>query len=90
MATRVKVLIAQVFHYAIATDRAESDPTSALAGAIETRTPKHMAAITDPSEIAMLMKNIEAYPRVIVRCALKFSALHLSVLFCSILDFSFL
>ena len=34
-----------------------------------------MAAITKPSEIAVLMKNINSYPRFIVRCALKFSAL---------------
>ena len=34
-----------------------------------------MAALTKPLEIAMLMKNINAYPHAVVRCALKFSAL---------------
>ena len=74
-AARVKVVIGQIFKYAIATDRAENDPTTALAGALESRTPKHMAAITNPSEIAILMRNINSYPHAVVRCALKFSAL---------------
>ena len=74
-ATRVKGIIGQVFRYAIATDRADYDPTAALKGALQTRRVKHMAAITKPSEIAVLMKNINNYPRFIVRCALKFSAL---------------
>ena len=75
MASRVKTLIGQIFRYAIATDRAENDPTSALKNALASRQHKHMAALTKPSEIAMLMKNINEYPRQIVQCALKFSAL---------------
>ena len=74
-ASRVKVIVGQIFRYAIATDRAENDPTVGLKGALQTRTPKHMATLTKPSEIAILMKNINAYPYAIVRCALKFSAL---------------
>ncbi|MBR1602185.1 MAG: tyrosine-type recombinase/integrase [Synergistaceae bacterium] len=74
-AARVRSVIGQVFRYAIATDRADYDPTAALKGALQTRRVKHMAAITKPSEIAVLMKNINNYPRFIVRCALKFSAL---------------
>ena len=74
-AARVKGVIGQVFRYAIATDRADYDPTAALKGALQTRRAKHMAAITKPSEIAVLMKNINNYPRFIVKCALKFSAL---------------
>ena len=74
-ARRVKVIVGQIFRYAVATDRAETDPTVALAGALVSRNVKHMAALTKPSDIAMLMRNIDAYPRDIVRCALKFSAL---------------
>ena len=74
-AARVKTLIGQIFRYAIATDRTESDPTIALRNALASRQPKHMAALTKPADIAMLMRNISAYPRVVVRCALKFSAL---------------
>ena len=74
-AARVKTLIGQIFRYAIATDRAENDPTVALQNALASRQPKHMAALTKPADIAMLMKNINSYPRAIVRCALKLSAL---------------
>ena len=74
-AARVKTLIGQIFRYAIATDRAENDPTVALQNALASRQHKHMAALTKPADIAMLMKNINTYPRAIVRCALKLSAL---------------
>ena len=74
-ASRVKQLIGQVFNYAIATDRAETNPTLALYGALETRKEKHYAAITEPDKIAVLMRQIDAYPYDVVRLALKFSAL---------------
>lgn len=64
-----------MFRYAIATDRAETDPTAALAGALQTRQPKHMATLTKPIDIARLIQNINAYPQPIARCALQFSAL---------------
>ena len=74
-AARVKIIIGQIFRYAIATDRAENDPTYALKGALATRVVKHMATLTDENDIFRLMKDINAYPRPIVRCALKFSVL---------------
>lgn len=74
-AARVKTLIGQIIRYAIATNRANNDPTVALKNALAPRQRKHMAALTKPSDVAMLMKNINDYPRVLVRCALKFSAL---------------
>ena len=74
-AGRIRGMIGQVFRYAIATDRAESDPTAALAGALATRQPKHMAAVTAPAEIAALMRAIRAYPHAVVRYAMEFSAL---------------
>ena len=72
-AQRVKVIIGQVFRYAIAAGYAENDPTTALQGSLETRRPK--ADLTKPSDIEMLMKNINVYPHAVVRCALNFSAL---------------
>ena len=74
-ATRVKIIIGKIFKYAIATDRADYDPTIALKGALQTRKVRHMAAITKPADIALLIKNMNSYPRFIVKCALKFSAL---------------
>ena len=74
-AVRVRAVIGQIFRYSIATDRADYDPTIVLRDALQTRRAKHMAAITKPADIALLMKNINGYPRFIVKCALKFSAL---------------
>ena len=74
-AARVKVIVGQIFCYAIATDKPENDPTVGLKGALQTRISKHMATLTNPSDIAILIKNINAYPHAVVRCALKFSAL---------------
>ena len=73
-AHRVKALIGQIMRYAIATDRMTNDPTFALKNALTNRTHKHMAAITKPSDVAVLMKNIYSYPRTLIRYALLFSA----------------
>ncbi|GHV36343.1 integrase [Synergistales bacterium] len=74
-ASRVKTLIGQIFRYAIATSRVDSDPTYALKGALQTRQEKHYSTLTDPSKIALLIRSIDAYPFAVIRCALKFSAL---------------
>jgi integrase len=74
-ASRIKQLIGQIFNYAIATDRADTNPTLALRGALQTQPEKHYATITEPEKIGVLMRQIDAYPYDIVRCALKFSAL---------------
>jgi integrase len=54
-----------VFRYAVATGRAERDPTGDLRGALPPTREKHMAAITEPAEVGTL----------IVQSALKLSAL---------------
>jgi integrase len=74
-ASIVKQIIGQIFNYAIATTRAEINPTLALRGALQTRKEKHYATITEPDKIAILVRQIDAYPYVITRCALKFSML---------------
>jgi integrase len=74
-AARVKTLIGQIYNYAIATSRAETNPTLPLAGALQTRQVKHYATLTDPTKIALLMRHIDAYPYTLIRCALRFSAL---------------
>jgi integrase len=71
----IKREIGQVFNYGIATDRTENNPTSALQGALKRTVIKHRAAITEPEKIGMLMRQIEEYPNMIVREAMKFSAL---------------
>lgn len=71
----VKLIIGQVFRYAIATDRAGSDPTIALRGALQTRKEVHYGTITEPAKVADLIRGILVYPYPVVRCGLMFSAL---------------
>ena len=59
-AHRAKVIISQVFRYAIATGRAERDPCPDLKGALKTPTHTHYAAITDPKEAAELIRAIHS------------------------------
>lgn len=66
----------QVFRYAVATGRAERDPTGDLRGALPPTREKHMAAITDPMEVGALLRAIDAFRgTLIVQSALKLSAL---------------
>lgn len=66
----------QVFRYAVATGRAERDPTGDLRGALPPTRENHMAAITDPVEVGALLRAIDAFRgTLIVQSALKLSAL---------------
>jgi integrase-like protein/Arm domain-containing DNA-binding protein len=60
-AHRAKMRISQVMRYAVATGRAENDPTYALRGALKPRVVTNRAAITDPTEIGNLLRAIDAY-----------------------------
>lgn len=60
-AHRVKIKCGQVFRYAIATGRAMYEPTQALRGALKPPVVRHFSAITNPSELAELLKDIQAY-----------------------------
>jgi len=75
-AHRVKQICGQVFRYAIATGRAERDPSFDLRGALAPTKSKSMATITDPKKIGILMRAIDGYQgSLITRCALKFAPL---------------
>ncbi|MEN8136177.1 MAG: integrase arm-type DNA-binding domain-containing protein [Thermodesulfobacteriota bacterium] len=75
-AHRVKQICGQVFRYAIATGRAERDPCADLRGALPPTKPKHMATITDPKEIAGLLRSIDDYRgSIVTRCALQLAPL---------------
>jgi len=75
-AHRVKQICGQVFRYAIATGRAERDPSADLKGALTPTKPNHMATITSPDKIGELMRAIDGYQgNLITRCALKFAPL---------------
>ena len=73
---RVKQVLGQVFRYAIATGRADRDPTADLKGALKPYRKKHFPAITDPIEFGHLLRVIEEYRgSLIVRCAFRLSPL---------------
>jgi integrase len=60
-AHRSKQRASQVFRFAIATGRAERDPTADLRGALAPIVVTNHAAITDPKKVGELLRAIDAY-----------------------------
>lgn len=60
-AHRAKQTAGMVFRYAVATGRAERDPSADLRGALKSPTKTHFAAITNPKEVGPLMMAIHSY-----------------------------
>lgn len=61
----------QVFRYAVATGRAERDPTGDLRGALPPVKEKHHASIKDPKAIGALLRATDGYQgSLITKCAL--------------------
>jgi integrase len=75
-AKRMRSVIGQIFRYAIATSRAENDPTFSLRGALITPKVTHRASITDKNNFAGLVRAIWEYDGAIeVQAGLKLLAL---------------
>jgi integrase len=75
-AHRLRSVIGTVFRYAIATARAESDPSAHLKGALTARQPKNRAAIIDPVRFGELLRAIDGfYGQPTTKAALKLLAL---------------
>lgn len=60
-ARRCRSFAGRVFRYAVATGRAEADPTAVLRGAIITPKTKHHSAILDPHAVGGLLRSIDDY-----------------------------
>ena len=60
-AHRVKQVSGQVFRYAVATGKAGRDPSTDLKGALKTPSKGHMAAITEPKEVGLLLLALDDY-----------------------------
>jgi integrase len=60
-AHRARFVCGQIFRYAVATGRAERDPAADLRGALTPLKGKHHAAITDPKDVAPLLRAIDGY-----------------------------
>ena len=66
----------QIFRYAIATGRAERDISADLKGALPPVKGGHFAAVTDPKQVAELLRAIDDYQGTLtVQCALKLAPL---------------
>ena len=75
-AHRVKQNCGQVFRYAVATGRAERDPSQDLRGAIPSAKKNHFASITDPVQVAELLRAIQAFRGTfVVQSALRLAPL---------------
>ncbi len=60
-AHRAKQTAGQVFRYAVATGRAERDPSGDLKGALQNPLKKHLAAITDPPAVGRLLVAMDGF-----------------------------
>lgn len=58
---RAKQVAGQIFRYAVATGRAERDPSADLKGALKTPVTSHFAAITEPKAVGKLLTILEGY-----------------------------
>ena len=65
-----------VFRYAVATGRAERDPSGDLRGALPPASKRHHAAIIDPKAIAELLRVLDGYTgSFVTACALRLAPL---------------
>lgn len=66
----------QVFRYAVHKGKAQRDVTADLRGAIPPSKTKHMASLTEPTEVAELLRAIEGFQGTFtVQCALNLAPL---------------
>ncbi|CAH1655071.1 MULTISPECIES: integrase arm-type DNA-binding domain-containing protein [unclassified Chelatococcus] len=75
-ARRLRSTIGSVFRYAVATARADNDPTFALRGALTAPQTKSWAALTDPKAFGALLRAIDGFEgQATTTAALKLLAL---------------
>jgi integrase len=75
-AHNIRGICGQIFRYAVATGRAERDPSSDLRGALPPVKTIHRASITEPTKVGELLRAIDCYKgSFIVQCALKIAPL---------------
>jgi integrase len=76
LASRCRGYAGMVFRYAIATGRAERDPSADLKGALAPVKVKHHASITDPKAVGALLRSINGYTgHFVTKCALQLAPL---------------
>lgn len=71
-AHRARSMAARVFRYAIATGRTHNNPADSLVGALVQHQTKHLSSITEPEQIATLLRAMYGYDgSLVTRAALK-------------------
>ena len=71
-AHRLLAACGQIFRYGIVTGRAERDPSRDLKGALRPFRTKHFSAVTEPTEVAEILRAIDGFKGTLtVACALK-------------------
>jgi integrase len=73
-ARRTLTITGQVYRYAIMTDKAEYDISAGFRGYLPatSKTRKHMASVTDPKELATILRAMDGYQGgLAAQCALK-------------------
>jgi len=66
----------QIFRYAVATGRADRDPSGDLRGALSRVKKSHFAAKTDPESVAGILRAMDGYLGTLpVRCAMRLAPL---------------
>lgn len=75
-AHRILQNCSQVMRYAVASSRAERDPCADLRGALAPRPVNHFPAVTEPAQLAELLRAIDSFSGTpVVRAALRLSPL---------------
>ncbi|QSA97511.1 integrase arm-type DNA-binding domain-containing protein [Methylococcus sp. EFPC2] len=75
-AQRIRSDAGRVFRYAVATGRAERDPTADLIGALPPAKTKHRSTIVDPKAVGELLRAVDGYSgSPIVHAALRLAPL---------------
>ncbi|CAJ5407036.1 putative integrase [Burkholderia pseudomallei] len=73
---RVHQNCGQVFRYAVATGRAERDVSADLRGALPPARHTHFASVTEPDEVAGLLRALDGFQGTfVVQCALRLAPL---------------
>jgi integrase len=75
-AHRILGYFGQIFRYAVATARIPSDPSRDLRGALTPVIKQHLAAVTDPKEVGLLLRTLDGHRgSKVVHAALKLAPL---------------
>lgn len=76
LAHRMREYCGMVFRYAVATGRAERDPSGDLKGALAPVKTNHHASVTEPKKIGELLRAIDGYSgSFMTKCALQLAPL---------------